>query len=215
LTRISKEPDERRAEIIRAAAKLFSEKGFDQTAVSDIVHAINVAQGTFYYYFKSKDNVMLAVIDQLNDDIIQKLTDVVNQPNLNPVQKIVSLSELEFQLNREHDPLFQQLHLEQNNGLHQKIIVKSIQKMVPLYTKIIDEGVQQGIFNTEYPKEAAELMLVATKFIFDPGIFQWENDEIIQKGKAAQDMSERILGAPKGSLGVNIDVRLAGMQRYN
>jgi AcrR family transcriptional regulator len=214
LTRISKEPDERRAEIVKAAAELFSEKGYDKTAVSDIVHAINVAQGTYYYYFKSKEDVMLAVLDQLTDEIIQKLTVAIDQPDLNPAQKIVNLSELEFQLNREHDSLFQQLHLEQNSGLHQKIIVQSIQKTVPLYTKVIQEGVQQGIFNTEYPKEAAELMLIATKFLFDPGIFQWSDQELMRIGQATEDISERILGAPKGSMAINMDARLIGIKKY-
>ncbi|HBF38317.1 MAG TPA: TetR/AcrR family transcriptional regulator [Firmicutes bacterium] len=214
MTRISKEPEERRAEIIEAATKLFIVKGFEQTAVSDIVHSVNVAQGTFYYYFKSKDDVMLAIIDQLHDETIQQLSIIVKRTDLSITQKLAALSEAEFQLNREHDDLYSQLHSEENSGVHQKIIVKAIRKMVPLYAEVIEEGVRQGIFNTKYPKEAAEFMLVSTKFLFDPGIFHLSSDEILQRGQAAQDISERVLGAPKGSLAVNMNDRLVGIKKY-
>ncbi|GIO30333.1 MULTISPECIES: TetR/AcrR family transcriptional regulator [Paenibacillus] len=55
MPRITKNPKERRNEILNAAMELFNTKGFEQTSVSDIVKKIGVAQGTFYYYFQSKE----------------------------------------------------------------------------------------------------------------------------------------------------------------
>lgn len=54
MPRITKSPDERRNELIDAAEMLFIENGYDQTSVSDIVKKVNVAQGTFYYYFNPR-----------------------------------------------------------------------------------------------------------------------------------------------------------------
>ncbi|MCF0109596.1 MAG: TetR/AcrR family transcriptional regulator [Erysipelotrichaceae bacterium] len=59
--RISKDSEERRNELIEAAEKLFAENGIANTAVSAIVKEVNVAQGLFYYYFKSKDDVIEAI----------------------------------------------------------------------------------------------------------------------------------------------------------
>ena len=60
----------RRAELTSAAARVFAERGVANTAVSDIVKAAGVAQGTFYLYFDSKDDVVLAVVEQIGDDML-------------------------------------------------------------------------------------------------------------------------------------------------
>lgn len=54
----------KRAELAGAAARVFGERGVAGTAVSDIVKAAGVAQGTFYPYFDSKDDVLLAVAER-------------------------------------------------------------------------------------------------------------------------------------------------------
>ena len=53
--RISKEPEARKQEILETAMKLFAEKGYEKTSISDIVKEIGVAQGLCYRYFPSKD----------------------------------------------------------------------------------------------------------------------------------------------------------------
>ena len=53
--RISKEPEARKQEILETAMKLFAEKGYEKTSISDIAKEIGVAQGLCYRYFPSKD----------------------------------------------------------------------------------------------------------------------------------------------------------------
>jgi AcrR family transcriptional regulator len=64
MTRIVKEPEERRKELIDTAERLFIAQGYDQTSVSDIVKEVNVSQGAFYYYFDSKEDVLVAVMEK-------------------------------------------------------------------------------------------------------------------------------------------------------
>jgi AcrR family transcriptional regulator len=59
----------KRAELAAAAARVFGERGVSGTAVSDIVRAAGVAQGTFYLYFDSKDDVLLAVAERFVADV--------------------------------------------------------------------------------------------------------------------------------------------------
>ena len=66
MARIVKEPEIRHEELIDISEKLFLKNGYEQTAVSEIVKEANVAQGTFYYYFKSKDDVLNAIIERYN-----------------------------------------------------------------------------------------------------------------------------------------------------
>ena len=64
--RIVKEAEERRNEILDAAERLFSGKGYNHTTINHILDEVQIAKGTFYYYFKSKEEVMDAIIDRVN-----------------------------------------------------------------------------------------------------------------------------------------------------
>jgi len=67
MARITKNPETRRKEFIEVARELFMEKGFEQTSISDITSKMGMSHGSFFYYFKSKNDVMKAVIcDILN-----------------------------------------------------------------------------------------------------------------------------------------------------
>ena len=68
--RIVKEADERKNEILDAAARLFMEKGFDRTSANDILAAVGIAKGTLYYHFKSKEDIMDALIERQTTQIL-------------------------------------------------------------------------------------------------------------------------------------------------
>jgi len=52
-----------RQEIVEAANRLFYHRGYNQTSFADIAEAAGIPRGNFYYYFKSKDDILSAVID--------------------------------------------------------------------------------------------------------------------------------------------------------
>lgn len=54
----------RRAELVRVAARLFREKGFDGTTVRDIAHAVGMRSGSPFYHFRSKQEILLAVMEE-------------------------------------------------------------------------------------------------------------------------------------------------------
>ncbi|HBI63734.1 MAG TPA: TetR/AcrR family transcriptional regulator [Clostridiales bacterium] len=66
----SKPPEERRKELIDTAARLFTERGYESVSVRDILTEIGGAPGMFYYYFKSKQEIYLAAME---DYITQNL----------------------------------------------------------------------------------------------------------------------------------------------
>ncbi len=77
-----KEPGDselRRTQFVDAAEKLFREKGIVDTTISSIVREVNVAKGLYYYYFKSKDDVIDAVIEKYCREFVQQI-----QRSLNP-----------------------------------------------------------------------------------------------------------------------------------
>jgi AcrR family transcriptional regulator len=203
--RISKDPEERRAEIVNAAAELFTEKGFEQTAVSDIVKWVGVAQGTFYYYFKTKEDVFVAIVDQHNDQLYHELMQIAQRADLNAARRMVAMTIFEFQYSSKQDKLFDQLHSEANASLHQKVIINTIKKLTPVWQSVIEAGNKEGTFQTQYALEAAEFIQIGTKFLFDPGFFERSREDYARLGQAVQIFIERMLMAPSGSLAFSFD----------
>lgn len=58
-----------RERILDAANRLFYERGFNRTSFTDIADAADIPRGNFYYYFKSKDEILGAVIEARLDEI--------------------------------------------------------------------------------------------------------------------------------------------------
>ncbi|MGD8519484.1 MAG: helix-turn-helix domain-containing protein, partial [Anaerolineae bacterium] len=77
MTRVTKDPDERRTELIACAQQLFYSKGYERTTVRDIVDALGVAKGTFYYYFDSKQQILEAMVDELIGQSMALLHEIV------------------------------------------------------------------------------------------------------------------------------------------
>jgi AcrR family transcriptional regulator len=85
---------ERRAHILRTALRVFAEKGYHRTSVSDVVEAAGVARGTFYLYFESKSLIFLALVDELLDHLRRNVSGVDLRPGAAPVDRqIVAIVE--------------------------------------------------------------------------------------------------------------------------
>ena len=82
MARITKLPEERRKEIIDTAIKLFYEKGYEKTTISDIAKEINVAQGLCYRYFPSKEALFDCAIDQYAQSLADYIIEFTKDINL-------------------------------------------------------------------------------------------------------------------------------------
>lgn len=65
-------------ELMNAAEGLFLEKGVESTTISEIVEASQVAKGTFYHYFSSKNQILEALAKRYTDQFLVSLTTAVN-----------------------------------------------------------------------------------------------------------------------------------------
>src|SRR6201992_572533 len=62
--------DARRADVIERAAHVFAERGYDQTSVPDLAEALGQATGGIYYYFSGKEQLLIAICDQLMEPLL-------------------------------------------------------------------------------------------------------------------------------------------------
>ena len=197
--RIIKKPAERKAEILDAAEALFATKGYVKTSVADLLDAVGIAKGTFYYHFKSKEEVMDSVVMRFVGAGIESAQSIAKDSKLTATEKLFQLitSGSANESHKEH--LIEQLHETNNAEMHLKSLVETILGLAPILADIIHQGVEEKSFSTPYPRESAEFLLVSSQFLLDAGLFHWKPEEIEQKTKAFSYLMETTLGAKSGT----------------
>jgi len=80
-----------RVKILNAAWKLFEEKGYDNTTVDEIIEATDTSKGTFYHYFKSKED-LLSLFSYMFDERYEELSKKLDI-DMNSFDKLIVLCE--------------------------------------------------------------------------------------------------------------------------
>ncbi|PIE93679.1 TetR/AcrR family transcriptional regulator [Bacillus fungorum] len=205
--RIVKEYEERRKEILETAERLFITKGYTKTTVNDILKEIGIAKGTFYHYFKSKEEVMDEIIMRIIKEDVAKAKVIVSNPNIPVLEKLLRvLMEQSPKSGDVKDKMIEQFHQPNNAEMHQKSLVQSIIHLSPVLTEVLEQGIEEGIFSTSYPQETIELLLSSAQVIFDDGLFQWKPEEMMRRAKAYIKMMEVSVGAKEGSFDYMMEV---------
>jgi len=210
--RISKNGDSRKQELLDAALQLFYENGYDRTTVNAIIDKVGVSKGAFYYYFNSKEDVLEAVARQYVEKTINVVERVINTPELNALEKynmmIFELQQYKAASKEQLWRIHKLLSNTDNMKLARRIFETTIELARVPYKKIIEQGIQEGIFNIFFAEEAAEL-LINLMFIVNrtitPLLLEIEkkpqNRMILKrKLKFYEMILERILGVNKGSI---------------
>jgi AcrR family transcriptional regulator len=212
MTRITKDPDERRSELIACAQELFYTKGYESTSVRDIVDEVGVAKGTFYYYFDSKLGVLEAMVDEAISQSVALLHRIVADETLPVLEKWARAFQMVAAWKAGHKAeLLAMLHamqMDENLLLRYKVQTRTLQLLSPEFAKIITQGVEEGVFETVFVEESAEITLSIMQGLSDPvyGILlnpdNYEDPVALARRKitAVETAIERVLGAPQGSL---------------
>lgn len=149
---------ERRNEIIETAGKLFEEKGYEQTQVQDIVNEIGVAKGLFYYYFKSKDEVMEELADRYADAIIDAVNKLIDK-DISTFDKINRIFQIFIDSAEKKSGIFMGILYVKNGITHERIFFNVGKKMVPLVTELILSGNDNGECNCSDPNFITEFLV--------------------------------------------------------
>ena len=155
---MAKTKEERRNEIIETAGRLFEEKGYEQTQVQDIVNEIGVAKGLFYYYFKSKDEVMEELADRYADAIIDAVNKLIDK-DIATFDKINRIFQIFIDSAEKKFGIFMGILNVKNGITHERIFFNVGKKMVPLVTELILSGNDNGECNCSDPKFITEFLV--------------------------------------------------------
>lgn len=197
--RVVKEAAVRREEILKTAVRLFASHGYNATSIEDILAAEKIAKGTFYYYFKTKEELLDAAIDTYIARMAEDLQQIVKNEGAGTLEKFISV------ITKASDPssdfkrdIMAAIHQPGNELLHQKSLVVSVLTLVPILTDLVCTGKSEGVFKARYPQVSVEALLFAAQFMFDEQIFP-EDSASPERLKQFLAVAEEMLGAADGS----------------
>lgn len=205
MKRIVKKASERRQEIINAGRELFQTKEYEKVTMQELMERLNIEKWTMYHYFSSKEDLLEAVLEDLEDEELRKkeavvITVIISSKgrNLNALDTMQILLTADTS-SEDHEHILDMLHHPGNSKIHARQLGRYLTKLAPLYADVIEDGCTQGIFTTEHPLESAEFLLAGMQLITDAGIYPLNEEQPVERIKAFPTLVEGLLRAPKGS----------------
>ncbi len=190
----------KKEQILDMAFSLFIEKGYDNTSISDILSKLEIARGTLYYHFESKEAIMDAIIERSAKSIVEEAQSIVLKKELSAYEKIFALfSGTSMKRMSGGDLIIDYLNQPQNALFHEKSNRSVIQKITPILGDIIKEGVDEGSFTNDFPYESAELILTMIMGFMDVTFEAMDENDLNRRLEGLLYNMERMLGAKEGS----------------
>lgn len=203
----------RRNGILDAAQRLAFTRGYERMTIQDMLDDLHISKGAFYHYFDSKGAVLEALVERLVEkELLPLLIPIVDDPRLTALKKLNQFFSTtgSWKITRKTFMLdLLRIWLADENAIvRQKLLAISTQRVTPLLTRIIHQGIQEGALATSYPDQAGEIVFFLLQNLGDTlGVMllaydpQNDNQKQLEVLVAAYtDALERVLGAPKNSI---------------
>ncbi|MDE7015901.1 MAG: TetR/AcrR family transcriptional regulator [Kineothrix sp.] len=178
----NKNPEETVNRILDVAYRLFMEKGYEYTSIQEIINQLGgLSKGAIYHHFKSKEDILVAVTDRITGDSNRMLAEIRDRKDLNGKEKLKTLFKASL-FRSEQDEIFATApNLHNNPKLLCSILYDTMEDVAPNYIlPIIEQGIEDGSIQTDYPGALAELIIFVANIWMNPMIFddtETENNE--------------------------------------
>jgi AcrR family transcriptional regulator len=163
--RKERERERRRQQIMVAAKRVFSAKGFNKTTMEDIAKVAELSPGTLYLYFKNKDELYASLSLRILQYLLIRLEHVNAEHPLSPQERIDSLKAAMYDV-YEFDPLIliNMFHLQSSESLNNLTpellseIKELSRKAMGTISEVFREGVQSEFFIDKQPVILANIV---------------------------------------------------------
>ena len=128
--------------MVAAASRLFAQQGFVRTSVAEIVSAVDVAKGLFYYYFTTKDDMVKAVVEGYCSYLGAQTQQIADLP-IPAREKIRRLMQLDTWQQCFTQPMLADLCLPQHAALYSDMCDRVVDHMRPAVEKIVAQAMNE------------------------------------------------------------------------
>lgn len=179
----NKHPEETVNLIISVAFRLFMEKGYEHTSIQDIIdHLGGLSKGAIYHHFKSKEEILIAVTDNMTAESNQMLAEIRDRSDLNGREKLKTIFKESICRPVQNDIFTVAPDFHNNPKLLFSLLHDTIDHAAPNYIlPILQQGISDGSIVTDYPEQLAELILLAANVWMNPMIFDSSEEESYRK----------------------------------
>ncbi|MFH1502541.1 MAG: TetR/AcrR family transcriptional regulator [Candidatus Eisenbacteria bacterium] len=181
----------KREKIISAAAKFFGDKGYHNTTTAEIADAAGVAAGTIYIYFRSKEELLVAVFEEFLGVHMDRLREGVAR-EADPESKVRRLISLGLELmeeNPESAKIFLS-QLRQSTEMIKMVTKRSSRAYKDIIEEVLEEGVRRGVCRKMNVRAGASMLFGA----FQSTVLDWVADDCSYPlASQADELSEFIL----------------------
>lgn len=151
---------------------LFERKGFSETSIQDIVEALNVTKGTFYYYYSSKEQLLMDIHKEYIDDLLQRQKKIIGSgvSQKDKLKGIIHLLISDIERNGDSGKVFfrEMRHLTEDNAA-------DIKKRREQFRLTIEEIIRQGVQTGEFRKQLRSDMTALAVLGITNWTYQWFN----------------------------------------
>ncbi len=192
--RTVKDHDARKDEILDTAERFFLSQGYEKTTINDILKSIGIAKGTFYHYFKSKEEVMDAIIMRIVAADVILAKEILAEKQLSALDRIFKfLFAQSADSNEQKGEMLEQFPKVENALMKQRAMEATLKHVCPVLKEIIAEGNRSKEFDTPYPLEAIQFLIAGIQAMMDEGMKASE-EEMNHRYQAFIDITIRVLG---------------------
>jgi AcrR family transcriptional regulator len=160
--------NKKRSEIAQKAIALLAKKGFQATTIQDIADAAGLGKGTIYHYFKTKEEILLVISEELFHETERSLGAALLRIN-EPMEKLSALIEEALNVTEDVENLFiiyTELWLMNFRCDHYKDFMGVINRLhndlMNVLARMIDQGKKQGFWSKDTDTDALACYLVAS-----------------------------------------------------
>lgn len=179
----NKYPEETRQLILDVSTKLFLTKGYEKTSLQDIINELGgLTKGAIYHHFKSKEDILISVLDNMTKGNQAHMLGIRNDKTLTGKQKLEKMFSDSIKNPMQEDVFSVSPNLLDNPTFLSYYIKMITNEIIPEYiVPVVKEGVEDGSIQAEYPEELADAILFMCDIWMNPLIFKMSNDVLMRR----------------------------------
>ena len=170
--------DERKAQILNAAEGVFTKRGFDEARMDDIAEKTGLSKGTLYLYFKSKDDLIIAILERIFQREFRQLEDL-QQDDISASDAMLKLTDL---ITKDIVSMLRLIPIIYNFlalAFRNKYVQRALKDYINHYLNILIPIIQRGIDAGEFRSVDAREVAIAAGAIIEGTMLLWVYDKSI------------------------------------
>ena len=140
----------KREQILEAAVQVFASRGFHKSRVADVARAAEVADGTIYLYFKSKDDILISIFEEKMAEMIDQAEAVISDMS-DPLEKLRQLARFHMENVERHKNVAKvlQVELRLSNTFMKEYKPVRLKQYMDIIGRVIEEGIATGVIRSD------------------------------------------------------------------